>query len=730
MPGDINSINLKELFANPPAGYAIYPIVHSNITNEKKIEELKKSGFGGLVANVAYNQNYPDNDVDWENFARAAKKAADNGLNLWIYDEKGYPSGTAGGAVLERDPGLETVGLVVYNYWKTLTGPSRYRADTPEGTLFKALLVPLAGNNDPVDITMYADENGTLRFEIPRGGYRLLVFVVRRLFDGTHAAHSYSEPRRYINLLDSRATDKFINVTHEKYKEYTGGLFGSSIKAFFTDEPSLISWNLESMPYAMISWRNDFPEVFKQKYGYEIELALTAVFLNTGNDIIRRRCDFWELISTELANNFFGRIRSWCRENNIMASGHLLAEEELTAHVFLYGSYYASMKMFDIPGIDQLESEPEKLMHTDRLPIGRLAASFADVYGLGEAMTEASDHTSRMGNRQIPYEWIKASMNWHHAQGINIITSYYSFAQLNFQQTKDLNAFVARLGLILRQGRRYSRVAVLYPECSIWSEVTPVPEAKGGRQPQTAVEISRIFREVSWGLLQRQVDFDYIDENVITDGKITDDKLTYGDRSYEALILPGVHVLKLNTARKLSNYMKAGGKVLALGSIPSLSREGCPLADIEIKNIFVNRPGESEISMQRFLFSALPGIMLTTGIIDFLPRTFKLEPKDVFSVSVGAAGTIIKTGNDIPSPWIMSHTRILEDGRKVIFLANMSGKAYSGVLNIAGNYSKDSDCEIWDPESGTDISAEFQIDGGGLKVRVELGAYRSLFYII
>ena len=87
----------------------------------------------------------------------------------------------------------------------------------------------------------------------------------------------------------------------------------------------------------------------------------------------------------------------------------------------------AALKRMDSQGIDQLDSEPQKLMSTDRIPIARLLSSFADVYGSGESFTEFSDHTSRMENKQIGMNWIKGSVNWHYAMGINNMTSYYNF---------------------------------------------------------------------------------------------------------------------------------------------------------------------------------------------------------------------------------------------------------------------------------------------------------------
>ena len=41
----------------------------------------------------------------------------------------------------------------------------------------------------------------------------------------------------YVNTMDKKAIDRFIEVTHEKYYEELGEDFGKTIPAIFTDEP-------------------------------------------------------------------------------------------------------------------------------------------------------------------------------------------------------------------------------------------------------------------------------------------------------------------------------------------------------------------------------------------------------------------------------------------------------------------------------------------------------------
>ena len=47
--------------------------------------------------------------------------------------------------------------------------------------------------------------------------------------------------------------------------------------AFFTDEPSLIAWNIRQAVYPIVPWHRTFPEKFMERFGYPISLGVAAV---------------------------------------------------------------------------------------------------------------------------------------------------------------------------------------------------------------------------------------------------------------------------------------------------------------------------------------------------------------------------------------------------------------------------------------------------------------------
>ncbi len=706
-----------ERFSHPDRRYAIYPIRHQGIIDSaKKADELLEYGFAGVVGNLPYTQTFPKDEAAWKDTEKAYRALIGKGMHTWIYDEKGYPSGTAGGAVIDENPEYIAEGLYCYEYWKTLTGPGPYRADVPGDALVSALLLPLSGE-DPVDVTDSQDEKGTLRMQVPEGTYHLFMMSRRRLFDGTHAAESYSEPRNYICLSDAEATKAFLRITYENYARLLQDEFGKGVLAFFTDEPSLIAWNIRTAVYPIVPWHRTYPALFRERYGYPIELAVTAVVTRRGRDVIKRRCDFWDFVSDTVADGYFGTIRDWCRAHGVKFSGHMLEEERLSAHVINYGSFYRSMGRMDWPGIDQLDSEPQRLMARDRLPIARLVASFADINGEKESFTEFSDHTSRMENKQIGLDWIIASVNWHIALGVNNFTSYYNFAAFSKEQIQYLNTYTARLGYLSRIGKRASQVALLYPEATIWAAYTPsVLERARDFSPET-LRVENALRDISWELLERQIDFDYVDERLIQEGEIRGSALCYRDREYRAVVLPAVTVLSGKTMEKLEAMLENGIGVVFAGGIPEIQLETGEECDFSLAMMKYRHMPNFYCGVR----AGLPG----RRKIPALPRQVTLEPDRLECVLTGSEGTARVIDGEIISDSILSHLRVDGDMR-ILILTNMGGKVYEGTATLEGG----SRVEKADPADGSVEEIEIRRDGPAMRIPVRLRPYQAMGYLI
>ena len=692
-----------EQFRDPDRRYGVFQIIHGGAADPSRAEYYDERGFAGIVGNVPYARDFPDDEKEWRDTEKGMREYIRRGMHTWIYDEKGYPSGTAGGYITETHPEFIAKGLYCYDYWRVINGPSLYRADVPDSRLWKALLVPKDGG-DPVDVTGCLNENNVLYIDVPKGQYYLFMMCVRRLFDGTHATESYSEPRNYISLSDKKAVEAFIGCTHENYRKRIGDEFGKGVLAMFTDEPSLISWNIRTGVFPILPWLESYPDDFAARYGYPMEKACVAVVLGKGEDTIKRRCDFWDFIADTVADSYFGTIREWCHKNGLKSSGHMLEEERLQAHIINYGSFYRSARLFDWPGIDQLSTEKGPLMYDGSIPIARFLASFADISGEHEVFTEFSDHSVRERGEIAGLDCYYCSVNWHLAMGVNNFTSYYSWNGITADEQRSFNRYTARSGYLLRQGRRDSRAAVFYPEAAMWSSYTPSTKARGiDESPETRM-IDKAFAGVSWALLHRQIDFDYIDRRFLVEAEIKDGKLVKNDRAYSAIIMPCARVLETDAMQKLIEARKAGIAVLLCDDIPQLCREsGKETPETEAIRSMVSSGEMPSSPLSAF------GDLLDSSLPDEC-RVIRLEG-----------------GDGGYQPNLLSHCRVTDNGCRIVYIANMADDDFSGTLKVSGRFE---DIVSADAFSGEMSAAEGEISSDHISLKITIRPGEGRFWLL
>ena len=111
-----------ERFANPPGACRLLPIRHNYPfdvkSNEKQLAAMLDRGYGGFAGNVAFGsiqtngtwkgvwKGYVDEEPFWPQFIHAVNFAKAANMSLWLYDECGYPSGTARDLTLKGHPEL------------------------------------------------------------------------------------------------------------------------------------------------------------------------------------------------------------------------------------------------------------------------------------------------------------------------------------------------------------------------------------------------------------------------------------------------------------------------------------------------------------------------------------------------------------------------------------------------------------------------------------------------
>lgn len=486
-----------------------------------------RRGRGGLVCNVMFD-DYLQSESHWKSFVAGVELCAQLGMPVWIYDEKGYPSGTAGGLVLRGHPDLEALVL------------ARDPQANPE-------------------------------------------FFFRKAYEHTHASNNYHALRRYINLMDDRATARFIEVTHEAYRQRVGQHFGKTIVAFFTDEPSLMAVDLGPIPeparsqvpvedppdpnarsLPTIPWCPDFADRYQERWGEDIQAHVKSLFEGDSPEDRRIRRQFWSLVSDLVADRYFGQIQTWCQKHGVASSGHNLHEESIWHHVPLYGNGLKAIGRMDIPGLDMLTSDPEAVIHIGWMTAA-MPLSGALLEGNRRVMTEVSDFSQKMsGKGPAALPEILATAGWQAAWGVTEFTLYYSPEDRSVEENWQYGQFVGRLNAVLKPAMPAPRVALYYPIYDLWAEYRPVagPLHQAPAPPQAQQTIGSFVR-LGQSLQRRQIPFILIDHDYLAKAQVNPaGGLKIGNAELSTLVLPAGVELPPQAETLVTQFSAKGGRVV------------------------------------------------------------------------------------------------------------------------------------------------------------------------
>lgn len=575
---------------------------HSLVTNDKRLtweEKLKKvrteleeviaTGHGGVVTNVAHfiyteehgRQLIPDylnHEEHWELLVEAVKMCKEMGLRVWIYDENGYPSGGAGGIVIDDHPEYEAYGLVCLEY---PVSPTKHLVvDLPYGHEKVVSAYAISDSefseeayNNRIDLSEYVDENGTLIWDATIHG-TVYYIVTKTLYEGVHGERNYYEQRRFPDVLDKDAIKYFIDVTYEKYKKYLGEYFGNTIEAFFTDEPSIFGRLLcvldkppvaiRDIPdpkiplYAHVVWSRNFTEEFKKRKGYDIMDYIPMLFKGYSQKAREVRIDYSDVVLTLYEEAYYIAIEEFCNENNVDFSGHMLGDDWLELNVIDELDCFRLLKHMHIPGIDVLNTIPKHITVSPLLL--KIATSVAHCYGRRWVMSESSGFSQ---DGEFDYELLFGALATQYANGVNVITSYYGKTALPQSDFKTAYDGVARMGELLDGGVHKAPLMVYYPAEDCWQYNLPSDQIYGFYDlNERYMNCCRSFEKVIKLFMKQKVDYDVINRETLEKCEMKNGKIVnpFGEE-FEALYLSAFDFENTKIKDTLSSLSASGALI-------------------------------------------------------------------------------------------------------------------------------------------------------------------------
>lgn len=528
-------------FADPAVKHRPLQMLHDHL-DTATVLRLKRLGFGGIVTNVSF-KNYLQSPENWKNFREIISYTIDTlGLRVWLYDELGYPSGTAGGQVLKAHPELEAQGL--------------------------AVMRKAAGIHTPHPVG-----HGEVVFACADGTDSLL-FIRKPYYEGTHATANWVAKRRYTNVMEQTSTEEFIKLTHKQYWEQVGKYFGRGIEAFFTDEPSYLGTYftghtppgnppIEDAPnpdiplLPTLNWGTHFPSEFEKRRGYDLLPYLPYLIQGESTKGEQIRIDYYLTLAELFAENYFGTIKEFCDSTGVASSGHLLLEENLFHHAVFTGDLMMMYKYMNFPGIDLLTAWPS-IAKDWGATMAIMARSVADFYGKEHVMSEISDAFDSEKNSLLGR---MASVGVQYAYGVDHFNSYYNTNNLSEAQNRQFTDYIARTGYLMAQGKRHPQTALFYPIETIWANTFPSMTLEGFNPK--AVELSNQFKNLAINLVENQIEFDYIGSTQIMEVKLSGDRIvTPSGGRFSTLIIPANTILPQKVSEKIRQLSEAGVTVI------------------------------------------------------------------------------------------------------------------------------------------------------------------------
>lgn len=294
-------MELLHILDHPSREFTAFPFwfLNGDLTEEELCRQLQDFAAHGVYGVVLHPRiGLPErieylSELFFHYIKTAVKEAQRLGMRVILYDEGMYPSGSANGQVVQGHPDYASRGIA-------LTGQTR-----------------------PGDQVL-AEQDGK--------------FLVARFSGGTlrgiHFGEDDGEPNAppSADLLNPAAVERFIALTHEQYYAHLAPWFGSTILAFFTDEPSILGRNVEGM----FPWTAGFERDFTAAGGCLTELV--SLFRGEENASTRL---YHQMILEREGEVYYRRLSQWCEAHSIALIGHPHQSDDIEVE-----------RWFQIPGQD------------------------------------------------------------------------------------------------------------------------------------------------------------------------------------------------------------------------------------------------------------------------------------------------------------------------------------------------------------------------------------------
>lgn len=550
-----------EDFLNPPSACSpvyswIWNSPMTEETVEKEIDEMAEQGmraFYIIPEPPEFRKGYMETKMsppylseEFFTLVRHAIEYADSkGMVTWLYDEGGWPSGSACGKVTEKYPEVRAKRLAVRTVSLKAGQMLKWEND---------FISVLLGEKYFVNKDVIADTEASAE-----------IYYIETI--NTREPH----------LQCKKAVDEFIRSTYDEYKRYMGDFFGRKTFAVFTDEAIMYA------PFYV-----DCVDEFEKKYGWNFAEMIPSLFKEwKGSDGKRFKTEYIEFCCKKFCETYVEALHGWCKKNGILFTGHMNGDDVISGYIYQSGNALYHLRHMDIPGVDVIWRQIYPGSRQNNF-FPRLASSAAHQICSNHAVSESF----AVYGSGLTYDLMRYVCGYQFVRGINIINPMsvtsgredflsvqcrpHFVPQLpGAKHMKFFNEYLSRMMYLTSVGKIDAETALYMPIRDSWADND---------------EAEKKYYELGRKLEENQIYFDVIDDSYICESEIASGCL--GVAKYKTVFVPPNLWMKKESQEKLASFVKSGGKVYEFENTVGFSEEwtetaekGCRLIKCDNKNI-------------------------------------------------------------------------------------------------------------------------------------------------
>lgn len=499
---------LKDI-ASPPEELTPIPFWFFNdAPDEEKIaaqlSDFVEKGITGIVLHprIGIPEDIPYLSEKYFDVVEKIIKIADClRIKVVLYDEGMYPSGSAHGKVVEINPAYAARGIALVEE----PGENEILASLQDGRYL-----------------IYCFTGGTIR--------------------GIHFGEDDGEKGAPLaaDILNPKAVQAFIQLTHENYYRRLKEYFGTTIIGFFTDEPCALGRYPHVLHARTHAERNYPPKEWAE--GMEKEILEHGGRMEDLEGLFTGRENYTtllyhKLVKKHLRETFYKPLSVWCQEHGIWLMGHPEASDDVEEQLY-----------FQIPGQDLIMRRviPKKggLREPDSVQ-AKLSADIARHLG---RRRNASECFGVCGRNGIPWYFTGEDMKWYidwlGIRGTNLYIPHAFYYSISGQRKDERPPDVGPHNIWWPYYQRFAdymkRMCFLMTDSVNCAKVAVLCD--NNRVP---------YQEVA-ALYERQIEFNYLPVSLLKDCIVSEKKLQIHGYTYTTVL----NLLGQETGQELPESLK------------------------------------------------------------------------------------------------------------------------------------------------------------------------------